>query len=82
MVNFVFISKERLEQHKADWEADRMGQISGETEASRCRSARVVLAGALTRSGRITARAPSILARRFFYLTLMTTLPFARPVVR
>jgi redox-sensitive bicupin YhaK (pirin superfamily) len=30
--NFVSSSKERIEQAKADWEADRMGRIPGETE--------------------------------------------------
>ncbi len=30
--NFVSSSKERIEQAKADWGADRMGRISGETE--------------------------------------------------
>jgi hypothetical protein len=30
--NFVSSSKERIEQAKADWEADRMGRISGESE--------------------------------------------------
>jgi hypothetical protein len=30
--NFVSSSKERIEQAKADWAADRMGQVPGETE--------------------------------------------------
>jgi redox-sensitive bicupin YhaK (pirin superfamily) len=30
--NFVSSSRERIEQAKADWEAQRMGQIAGETE--------------------------------------------------
>lgn len=30
--NFVSSSKDRIEQAKADWEADRMGQVPGETE--------------------------------------------------
>jgi hypothetical protein len=30
--NVVSSSKERIEQAKADWEADRMGRIPGETE--------------------------------------------------
>lgn len=30
--NFVSSSRERIEQAKADWEADRMGRIPGETE--------------------------------------------------
>jgi redox-sensitive bicupin YhaK (pirin superfamily) len=30
--NFVSSSKERIEQAKADWEADRMGRIPGESE--------------------------------------------------
>jgi redox-sensitive bicupin YhaK (pirin superfamily) len=30
--NFVSSSKERIEQAKADWVAQRMGQIAGETE--------------------------------------------------
>jgi hypothetical protein len=30
--NFVSSSKERIERAKADWAADRMGQVHGETE--------------------------------------------------
>ena len=30
--NFVSSSRERIEQAKADWEAQRMGKIEGETE--------------------------------------------------